>query len=158
MSVIATKLPASSLLHVYVAQGDFLDCFACKSSLNVDEAAKVGLKFPFWAGALLALRNMLVAPLGLATTAPKGEAIGHFLIDQRNETEVILGYDDSHLDFRISIMRHEDFAYGATWVHTKNWLGKAYLATIMPFHVLIMRNAMRQVAMHSAKSLGGLKA
>lgn len=154
MSVITAQLPSHSLLHAYGTPDDFLDCYACKSTLDVDTATQIGLAFPAWARALLWLRNVIVAPLGLATTQPQEESINHFPIDQRNENEIILGFDDSHLDFRISILKYQNMAYGATWVHTNNWLGKAYLSVIMPFHVLIMRNAMRQIERRSSKKAG----
>ena len=145
MSVLTATLPQESLLHGYIKDRDFLDCYSCSSSLDVDAAAKAAMTFPGWVRFLLALRNIIVAPLGLSTTLHQGEVIGHFPIDKRNKNEIVLGFDDNHLDFRIAILKHEDRVYGATWVHTNNWLGKAYLRTIMPFHVLIMRNAMQNV-------------
>jgi hypothetical protein len=36
--------------------------------------------------------------------------------------------------------------YLATWVHTHNIGGRLYLAAILPFHVLIARNALGRVA------------
>jgi len=59
---------------------------------------------------------------------------------------VILGFDDSHLNFRISVLVDGTHAYAATWVHRNNALGRAYLAVIMPFHIVIMRTAIGQVA------------
>ena len=98
-----TDLPQHSLLHSYIQQGDFLDCYKCPTTLPVDDAAQRAMAFPSWAKGLLRLRNILVAPLGLKNDFPEGEKIGPFPIDQRNENEVILGLDDSHLNFRISI-------------------------------------------------------
>lgn len=140
-----TQLPQHSLLHDYVQQGDFLDCYACTTDLSVDQAAARAMAFPRWAKGLLRLRNILVAPLGLRNKFPEGKKIGPFPIDQRTESEIILGLDDSHLNFRISILKHGSEAYCATWVHRNNWLGRAYLAVIMPFHVLIVRNAVSQI-------------
>ena len=34
----------------------------------------------------------------------------------------------------------------ATWVHRNNWIGRVYLILVMPFHIAIVRNAMRQIA------------
>ncbi|TLP67870.1 DUF2867 domain-containing protein [Parasedimentitalea maritima] len=140
-----TQLPQHSLLHDYVQQGDFMDCYACATDLSVDQAAARAMEFPGWAKGLLRLRNILVAPLGLRSEFPEGEKIGPFPIDQRTENEIILGLDDSHLNFRISILKDGTQAYCATWVHRNNWLGRAYLALIMPFHVLIVRNAVSQI-------------
>ncbi len=140
-----TDLPQQALLHSYVQQGDFLDCYACATTLSVDEAAKRAMAFPLWASWLLRLRNILVAPLGLTREFPKGDKIGPFPIVQRSANEIILGFDDSHLNFRISVLTDGTTAYCATWVHTNNRLGRVYLAAIMPFHVLIVRNAVSQI-------------
>jgi len=146
-------LPPHSLLHSYIQQGDFLDCYKCPTFLPVDDAAQRAMAFPSWAKGLLRLRNIIVAPLGLKNDVPEGEKIGPFPIDQRNENEVILGLDDSHLNFRISILTTGTEAYCATWVHRNNWLGRIYLAAIMPFHVLIVRNAVSQIWRPDIKSL-----
>lgn len=140
-----STLPRDALLHAYVQQGDFLDCYACPTWLSVDEVAARAMAFPFWARALLRLRNILVAPLGLSGAVPEGAKIGPFPIDERNGREIILGFDDSHLNFRISVLADGTTAYCATWVHTHNWLGRIYLAAIMPFHVLILRNAVGRI-------------
>lgn len=139
-------LPGRSLLHDYIRPGDFVDCYRCESRMDVDSAAARAMAFPGWVDWLLRLRNILVIPFGLTAAIPGGETIGHFPVDQRSDTEVILGFDDSHLNFRISILTDGNHAYAATWVHRNNALGRAYLAVIMPFHVLIMRNAISQVA------------
>jgi len=140
-----TDLPQHSLLHSYIQQGDFLDCYKCATEVSVDAAAQRAMRFPPWASWLLRLRNILVAPLGLTNEFPKGDKIGPFPIDQRNDHEIILGLDDSHLNFRISILTTGTEAYCATWVHRNNWLGHLYLAAIMPFHILIVRNAVGQI-------------
>ena len=139
-------LPAHSLLHGYVEPGDFVDCYRCKSQMDVDTAAARTMAFPGWVDWLLRVRNVVVRPFGLSAALPKGDTIGHFPIDQRNDNEVILGFDDSHLNFRISVLVDGTHAYAATWVHRNNALGRAYLAVIMPFHIVIMRTAIGQVA------------
>jgi hypothetical protein len=35
-----------------------------------------------------------------------------------------------------------------TWVHRNNWLGRVYLAVVMLFHVLIVRDSLRRIARH----------
>jgi uncharacterized protein DUF2867 len=150
MSRIAKcDLPAQSLLHTYVQPGDFVDCYRCDSRLDVDAAAARAMAFPGWADWLLRLRNTVVKPFGLTAAMPEDTTlskVGHFPIDQRSDTEIILGFDDTHLNFRISVLVDGSYAHAATWVHRNNGLGRAYLAVIMPFHIAIMRNAIGQVA------------
>jgi hypothetical protein len=149
MSVNVAILPKNSLLNDFIAKGDFVDCYACASPLDVDAVAAIAMSFPGWANFLLALRNIVVAPLGLKNSGPMGDAVGHFPLLKRNDQEVILGYDDSHLDFRIAVLKQNGMAYCATWVRTNNLLGKLYLKAIMPFHVLIVGSAMQRVSTQS---------
>ena len=65
---------------------------------------------------LLRLRNILVRPFGLKTDPPvpttpalaalsPGAVIGIFRVLARNDSEIILGDNDRHLDFRVGILR-----------------------------------------------------
>jgi len=109
---------------------------------------------PRWAEALLALRNILVTPFGLKTsgaspTAPR-EMIGIFPIVSEQPDRLVAGFNDRHLDFRLVVDIATSGATqnvtATTLVLTHNWLGRTYLATIMPFHRLIVRTLLRQVA------------
>jgi hypothetical protein len=143
--VTACDLPRSSLLFQQPAglrPDDFMDCYAKPSSRSVDQAAARAFTFPAWVSALMRLRNLLVTPFGLNTDITNPNRVGIFPLVTRSETELILGLDDSHLDFRISVLRQEDMLYFATWVRTKNRFGRLYLRLIMPFHIQIVRNAL----------------
>ncbi|SPH18753.1 hypothetical protein DEA8626_02296 [Defluviimonas aquaemixtae] len=139
------ELPHDSLLKAFAQPGDYLDSFACQSTLNVDQAAERAMNFPSWVTMLLGMRNLLVAPLGLIAR-PKGEKIGIFPLDQRSDSELVLGFDDRHLDFRVSVLVDGRRAFGSAWVHTHNLAGRAYLAAVLPFHVAIMRQAVARMA------------
>jgi Protein of unknown function (DUF2867) len=146
----ATSLPHSSRLYQQPAgirDSDFVDCYTKSCDAPLSDAAQRALSFPRWVSALMRLRNALVAPFGLKTdvTSPdrsnQPDRIGVFPLVSRDEHELILGLDDSHLDFRISILKQDGQIYFATWVRTKNRFGRIYLRLIMPFHILIVRNA-----------------
>jgi len=141
-------LPGSSSLHNRVAATDFLDCYSLKSDCKVRKAAEIALTFPGWASVLLRLRNLIVMPFGLATGGPAdANKISIFPIESETDTELIVGFDDKHLDFRISMLSESGRLFLATWVHPHNIGGKLYLRMVMPFHILIVRNALKQVAM-----------
>jgi hypothetical protein len=103
---------------------------------------------PRWIDALMVLRNAIVAPFGLKTGAPDqspgANRIGIFPVVSETPDRIVAGFNDSHLDFRVVV----DVGSGAggrqvtatTLVLTHNWLGRAYLATIMPFHRLVVRS------------------
>jgi Protein of unknown function (DUF2867) len=109
---------------------------------------------PRWAHALLVLRNILVAPFGLKTSgagkAVPRDMIGIFPVVTETPERLVAGFNDSHLDFRIVVdvtnSGSRQNVTATTLVKTHNWLGRTYLRIILPFHRLILRAMMRQVA------------
>ena len=122
---------------------------------------------PGWTTALLRLRDQLVGVFGLRTAdrdEPPGHSelplraggrIGFFPVLARDtdgaRDELLLGLDDEHLDFRVSVLCAPDadgrqrFAV-TTVVELHNLLGRLYFAAIKPFHRLIIRGGMRHLA------------
>ncbi|WP_294928892.1 DUF2867 domain-containing protein [uncultured Paracoccus sp.] len=145
-AIVRATLPEGSLLADIRRPDDFLDCYACESPLPAHEAARIIAAFPPWAAALLRLRNGLMRPFGLRTEAPAGvPTFGPFPLDRETPDEVLVGFDDRHLDFRVSVLQRGGRIHCATWVCPHNPGGRAYLAAVMPFHVLIIRNALARV-------------
>ena len=139
-----TALPRTSRLWGLHAPGDFIDGYAVESTASVAQALETGFAMPGWARGLLALRNLLVAPFGLKTGAAGGDSL--FPLHHRDETEIVMGTDDRHLDFRIALLRQDGRIHMATWVRPHNAAGRAYLALVMPFHILLSRNSLARVA------------
>ena len=108
---------------------------------------------PRWIGGLMRLRNLIVAPLGLKTPshgkALAADSVGLFPVISETPGRIVAGFDDKHLDFRVIVEvsgaapRRDVTA--TTLVMTHNLLGRAYLATIMPFHRIIVPAMMRQI-------------
>ena len=99
------------------------------------------------------LRSVIVRPLGLKTGAdhePSSDAIGIFPVIERRADYLLLGFDDKHQDFRVivRIVSEADLQTVTltTVCRTHNLLGRTYLATILPFHRLIVRTLLSQVA------------
>jgi hypothetical protein len=143
-------LPQSARLWLQVRPEDFIDGYAVASDLSPRDAADLGLSLPGWAQALLDLRNRLVRPLGLKTDRDESGDGALFPVTFEDDHEIILGTDDSHLNFRISVVQRAGQIHMGTWVRRNNLLGRMYLAAVMPFHILIVRDAMRRIARHSA--------
>lgn len=144
--VCKATLPERSILHARVGDYDFLDCYSVESNRSVREAAEIALNFPDWARVLVKLRNLIVVPLGLSSEGPEGtNRVGMFPIESETESELVAGFNDKHLDFRISVFSESRKLFLATWVHPHNIGGRLYLAAIMPFHILIARNALQRV-------------
>ena len=141
-----------------LAGAQFADAFRidlASTKLDARTAAQRMLgRSPRWVEILVALRNRLVAPFGLKTPDPTGSGasgtIGIFPVVSETQDRVVLGFDDGHLDFRVVV---DVAACGAgqsftltTLVLTHHLFGRAYLAIILPFHRLIARTMLRQVA------------
>ena len=146
-NVTTTELPAESLLHQRVGTTDFLDCYVVRSDLPPRQAAQIITAFPGWAKGLLQIRRAVTAPFGLSQDGPPADdKLGPFPVGIETEQELIAGFNDRHLDFRVSIISKAGRVFLATWVHPHNWGGRLYLTAIMPFHILIARNALSRVA------------
>jgi len=141
-----------------LAGAQFVDAYRVEmdgAALDAREAARrMFARSPRWAEALLNLRNLVVAPLGLKTSGAgeraAGGMIGIFPVVSETPERLVAGFNDSHLDFRVVV---DVMPAGAgqqvtltTLVRTHNWLGRAYLAIILPFHRLIVRSMLRRVA------------
>ena len=136
----------------------FVDAYSIvvdRGALDARQAAeRMITRQPRWASALLTLRNVLVTPFGLKTsgaggTAPR-EMIGIFPIVSEAPDRLVAGFNDSHLDFRVVVdvatSGDRQKVTATTLVLTHNWLGRSYLALILPFHRLIVRAMLRRVA------------
>lgn len=143
-----TLLPGAQFADAYRIEVD-------DRALDARQAAeRMMARQPRWAEALLTLRNILVTPFGLktsgaSTTAPR-EMVGIFPVVSERPDRLVAGFNDKHLDFRIVVDVATSGALrevtATTLVLTHNWLGRTYLAVIMPFHRLIVRTLLRQVA------------
>lgn len=145
--VTATVLPPDSALHARIGRGDFIDCYTVPSTLPARRAAEVITAFPGWARGLLMIRRIVTAPFGLSQDGPAADdKVGPFPVELDTDQEVIAGFDDTHLEFRVSVMSRAGQVSLATWVQPHNIGGRLYLAAIMPFHILVARNALTRVA------------
>lgn len=163
-SVNKSKLPASSLLHKTDEQRDYVDSYSSVIELHgqtlaIEDAAKAFFTAgPEWVHDLFALRNKIAGLFGLKTggmasdrqqlldrfTCEAGDKLGLFKVFAKNEQEVILGEDDKHLNFRVSLFmgepnkEHDMELIVSTVVTFNNWLGRLYFLPVKQFHRLIV--------------------
>lgn len=150
-------LPSISQLAAGAESYSFRDCrcvplaVAANASQLLEAFAHAA---PPWVNTLMRLRNGLVAPFGLKTgrlaeASPPyavGQRIGLFRVFHLDPVEAILGEDDGHLDFRISMLCHDGKLWGCTLVRPHNRFGRLYLALITPWHHLIAGTMFRRMA------------
>lgn len=102
---------------------------------------------PGWVDSLMLARDRIVSRCGLKTAGPRhaipqppfrvGQQLGVFRILHLTPGEAILGEDDRHLDFRLSLMIDAGQLRVSTLVRPHNVFGWLYLAIVLPFHHLI---------------------
>ena len=147
------QLPPESRLPDSLPRIDYLDSFEVLSRTPEQDlvaiyAAALG-HLPKVFKQLLAVRSHLVKPFGIAGVSYKdlaraieaersyaiGDKIGRWTLFAKHRDELITGANDRHLDFRVSVFRDARLRIVlSTAVMTHNAFGRAYLATILPFH------------------------
>ena len=145
------------LPHAALPGADWGDAFSTHVAKPFQNARAAGAAafetFPPWVHGLMALRNMIVAPFGLKTghkKDPKIERVGFFPLIAESDQQLVLGMNDRHLDFRIIVDLYSD-ADGqnvtlSTVLKRHNFLGRAYLFVIKPFHKAILRITLKRLA------------
>lgn len=170
MQIEKTTLPDNSILNSSEKHYDYVDSF--KGVINEIDykftSFDIGKAFfssgPRWIGRLFALRNKLVSIIGLKTSGDiinrekqlknfkcePGEQLGLFKVFARTENEVILGEDDKHLNFRVSLFlsqytieKNKKILIISTTVEFNNWFGRLYFLPVRSFHRLIVPSMLK---------------
>ena len=154
--------PAESRLASRYAGANLVDAYAialpAAATNDIKQLSRAVLGRPAgWTRALMRIRDTVMAPLGVKTSAAiardgPGERIDFFPVLDQSTRELVVGEDDRHLDFRTSTLIR-DAANGegrelvaTTVVHCHNLLGRAYLAAITPFHRVIVKSCLTRAA------------
>jgi hypothetical protein len=157
-------LPPQTLVAWAFPRLDYADAYRMRlpdgAPNNLDAVARTVLgTAPGWVDLLMRLRDRLVGIIGLKTarrlarrdlgqhTLQVGDRLGIFRVFERAGEEVLLGEDDRHLDFRVSVLVHNDgsadWVIASTVVRFNSWLGRAYFLPVRPFHKLIVPAMLR---------------
>ena len=166
MLISKTSLQECSLLYPNLARASHSDSFETeipRDSKSIYELyCTVFGHYSWWMKLLLMTRTTAVSVLGI--NGPKleelvpekakdtyniGDKICRWEIYAQNTDELVVGLQEKHLDFKVSVLRYERndtlFLCVTTLVFVHNRFGKAYLSTILPFHKLgvqiILKNA-----------------
>jgi hypothetical protein len=152
--------PPESGISDWYARADLLDSYAVPlmtDNATMREVAERALASPpAWSTALMAIRDGIMGPLGVRTSRDLRQArsgtgrVDFFPVLAEGDDELVLGKDDSHLDFRLSLLRLRGsegaMLIATTVVCTHNLLGRFYILSIRPFHVLVVRATLARAA------------
>lgn len=154
----SVPLPAESVLATGARRCDYLDSYALElvRELSVDEALNAFCgPMPAAMRILMGIRDAVAERLGLKTASayragdPRapiicapGERLGLFTVRERHAHEIVLGEDDSHLDFRVSVLVEGRRVVVSTAVSYNNRLGRLYFAVVKPFHRFLVSHSL----------------
>lgn len=164
-SVMSVPLPSDTAIIRLYATTHLADAYSVELPPEATGDPESLARFIFaqrsvWGDALMRLRDALVAKLGLKTARhlaslsveDQATRIAIFRIYSVKPTEIILGEDDTHLDFRVSVLCSAASPNGArrvtvsTVVHCHNLLGRIYIRIIAPFHRRLVQHSLRSAA------------
>lgn len=150
-SAVANWYENASLLDSYS-----IDLRASEQPSMRELARRALVNPPAWQKALIALRDAMVAPFGIKTSDTVRtsqnihQRVDFFPVHWEGKDEIVLGADDRHLDFRLSLLRRQSstgtLLIATTVVRTHNALGCTYLNAIRPFHHLVVRTNLARCA------------
>jgi len=166
------RIPDNSILKMDDKSFDYVDCYQSSfmDEANKIDITKIGKLFftsgPKWVNGLFTVRNKVVRLLGLKipgnTTdrqkqldnfkCDKGEQLGLFKVFDKTDNEVILGEDDKHLDFRVSLLlekladkTEQKNLTITTTVKFNNSFGRLYFLPVRLFHKLIVPTMLKGI-------------
>ena len=128
---------------------------------------------PKWIDSLFALRNKIVKFFGLKVSnsisergiqlknfkCQENDQIGLFKVFLSNENEVVLGENDKHLDFRVSLFlkniegKNNKELTISTLVRFNNLFGKLYFIPVKPFHSFIVPSMLKSIVQNLQKEV-----
>ncbi|MDR2125701.1 MAG: DUF2867 domain-containing protein [Prevotellaceae bacterium] len=166
IKVTKSILPVNSLAQDYLP-ADYVDVFGTEAlddeRLTPDNLLiAVWTDFPKWIKMLFKLRDRLVKPFGLKTSADEKDFKHKFEKAVRNggrfqlmnvlaksANEIVVQLADTHLTAEMSV--HTEKSNGnqlkitfITIVHFHNVLGKVYFFFVRPFHKIIVKTALKR--------------
>lgn len=158
MIAFKSSLPENSLLYKHPDVVHYKDSFAANipgtQPVSIEQTGSAFFaSSPSWVKKLMHIRDSIVRRMGLKTTSHRknkpqlafvpGEKAGIFNILDKNDWELILGEDDKHLNFRVSLYLQPPESAPqqlvcTTTVHYNNAWGRLYFFFVKPFHRLIV--------------------
>ena len=148
-----SALPADSQISSQLNNAYFHDSWSIvlgQPDLNVfQQLTKLFQHTPQWVEWSMNMRNKITSKIGLKDLGSFQQIDSNkkkvnmwqateleFLLLQRTENELVIGDDDKHLNVTLSIYKNEktQVLTITTVVHIKNWLGRLYMAPVIPAH------------------------
>jgi hypothetical protein len=173
VTITKVQFPKDSILNNSLIKYDYVDSFqGVIDRVGKINSTDLGKAFftssPEWVGKLFDFRNKIVSVFGLKTSGKTsdrqqqldrfkcepGEQLGLFKVFSKTDNEVVLGEDDKHLNFRVSLFLspqkegdEKQKIIISTTVEINNWFGRLYFMFVRPFHKLIVPSMLRGIVL-----------
>jgi len=155
------NVPDSSIILKDFGKVDYCDSFQLQKRTNdsIDKITTNAFKMPGWVNFLMKIRNSIVGIFGLKTDFKNGKNLlfqnptdsksALFNVINRNDNEIVMGENDKHLNFRLSVLiiRKESLSeiYLTTIVKFNNIWGRLYFLPVKPFHKIIVKSLLKKI-------------
>lgn len=174
------EIPENSILKKNEGSFDYIDSFQSliftkERNDDITTFLKLFIRSgPKWADHLLVIRDKIVGLFGLNTTEQitknknqidhavynTGEQLGIFKLYDKSESEFLLGEDDKHLNFRVSLLieqidleKDERRFSITTAVKFNNMFGRIYFYPVKPVHRLIVRTTLKNIVQQFERTM-----
>jgi hypothetical protein len=171
MKIISTvrksRVPDQALAWQALPNAHYADAYCVEigatEEATIDDFAHAIFDEPAgWISTLMNLRDRIVSLFGLKTAKDlrrerSPDRLGMFKVFSRTENELLVGEDDRHLDFRISVLCSRSGETSqvclVTVVKTKNIVGRLYLFPVKYVHRIVVRSMLRRLACRSTAAM-----
>jgi hypothetical protein len=151
-------LPEGTLIIKNLSSVDYYDSYMItkKNEDSIEKITEKILSLPQWIIIALRIRYyLIVKPFGLTTgrfdniTRSSDASFEPVPIIEKNENEIVMGSDDKHLYYRISIMKKEieqrTEIYLNTIVKFNNIWGRIYFLPVKLGHKLVVKSLLKRL-------------
>jgi len=158
--ISSNKVPEGSISSKSIESFNYCDSYRIGiiSNDSVDAITTKIFSVPAWVLFLLNARNRVVKIFGLQTGKkinkanyyPVGSKAVMFTVVDRNENEIVMSEKDKHLDFVVSVMLEKNSpelqVSVTTIVKFNRGMGSFYFMIVKPFHRLIVKSLVKNLA------------
>ena len=155
------ELPEGTLISQHLSSVDYFDSYMVSTGIedSIEKITEIILYLPHWVKLALRIRYyLIVKPFGLTTgrfddiSESSDTNFKAVPIIKKNENEIVMGSNDKHLYYRISVMKkHVDSMtniYLNTIVQFNNIWGRIYFLPVRLGHKLVVRSLLKKLITH----------
>lgn len=152
------ELPEGTMISQNLSSVNYFDSYmiTLKNVGSIEKITEIILSLPHWVKIALRIRYYLIAkPFGLTTgrfdniTKSSDSNFEQVPIIDKNENEIVMGSDDKHLYYRISVMKKEAETITKIYLNTivkfNNIWGRLYFIPVKLGHKIVVKSLLKKL-------------